>query len=477
MGNLVLVEEEVIHASPEAVFGLFGRSADAGWLFGSSCDAVARGSVVRFALPVGTQDGAPLEAAGRIVALEPPHRIQIRHEFPWRGTVTCTIRGDEAGSTVRVVVELPQEAMGWWMRRRGKDPPVEAGAGTCPVGLLTSQSGTAGVYAGASEDLARLAVDELNADGLRGDRLSLAVADDATYPAVGVRELRRLITSEGCRVVVTNVTSATFNAIEPVAAQAGVLLIHSPVNEGGRTSDVLFRLGERPAGVVREAVPRLMAETGHRRWFLVGDDYSWPRATNAWVSRAIERAGGVVVGDRYAPLGSRDFGPLLEAIDRSGADLIASAFVGGDEVAFERQCFEAGVRRRARTLSLCLDESTRDHIGDAAVAGLWSVWGYFQELDTRLNGPFLRRYHERAGDGAPPVSSLSQSVYETIHLVGDAMRRARSTEPVEIGRALRSASFAGPRGTVSVVGPGHHHQPLYLAEAVPGGFRILDAVG
>jgi hypothetical protein len=36
MDNLVLIEEERIRASPDAVFGLFGRCPEGGWLFGSA---------------------------------------------------------------------------------------------------------------------------------------------------------------------------------------------------------------------------------------------------------------------------------------------------------------------------------------------------------------------------------------------------------------------------------------------------------
>jgi len=479
MGSLVFVDEELISSSPDDLFGLFGRCPEAGWLFGSTCDTVARGSVVRFQMPSGwAPGGGILEATGRIVAVEPPHRIVIEHEMPWRGRVTCTILGVGDRSRVRIVAEISEEALRWLMRRRGVELPGSDDTFSYPIGLLTSQSGPASVYAAATEELARMAVDELNADGgVRGRSVRLAVADDATTPAVGAVELRQLVEAEGCRVVVTNVTSATFRALEPVAARSGVLLIHSPLNEGGTTGELLFRLGERPRGQVREAIPRLMAESGCRRWYLAGSDYCWPRATNRWVTRTIERTGGMVAGERYEAVGTRNFAPLLDAIAASGADLVASTFVGGDEVAFERQFFDAGLRDRCRTVAFCLDEATREHIGDRAAAGLWTVWGYLQQLDTPGNAAFLRRYRARTGECSPPVSSLSESVYEAVHLVGAAARRARTFEPAEVGRQLATATFDGPRGRVTVAGPSHQDQALYLAESVPGGFLIRDAVG
>jgi len=117
---------------------------------------------------------------------------------------------------------------------------------------------------------------------------------------------------------------------------------------------------------------------------------------------------------------------LLTSKSGPGADLVLSTLVGADEVAFERQCLAMGLRARCRTLSLVLDESTRERIGDAAAAGLWTAFGYFQQLPTAENRAFLARYRDAFGPCAPPVSTLSESTYSAVHLYGAAARRART---------------------------------------------------
>ena len=375
MGVLVVVDEQLIRATPEAIFEVFGHEAAAGWFFGADCDTLVPGAVVRFELPMGPGAGGLLQGTGRIVTLEPPHRIVVEHESPWRGQVTCSIARIGGHSRVRLSAEIPEEAVRWLLRRRGVSLAPETEPGEVPLGLLLSQSGPASIFVGASEQLARLAA--------RVERLGLAVAPrvaegdpvlgdvpavghlvpvgdmvrverhgvgpgrvvggDSTSPALGAAEARRLVEDEGCRVVITNVTSATFEAIRPVVEKAGALLIFSILNEGGSTGNHLFRLGERPAAQLTGAVPRLMAATAGRRWYLAGDDYCWPQAVHRCAHRVVEDAGGTVVGERFAPLGTRDFAPVLEAIERSGAELVLSSFVGADEVAFERQFYEAGL--------------------------------------------------------------------------------------------------------------------------------------
>lgn len=477
MGNVALADDQVIDATPEEVFDLFGCSREVGWLFGAICEEVRPGSAIRLLLPMGERFGGELlEGTGRIVAVERNRRIVLRQETPWPSTITCTIRplGDRR-SHVRVIAEIPEDALGWLLRRGGSDGNEPPDPHSWPVGLLVSQSGLGNVYAGATVDLARLAIDEINADGrVAGRYLCLEVGDDRTDARHGAAELQRLIERRKCRVVITNVMSSTFSAIAEIAEQAGVLLVHAPLNEGGHCGRGLFRFGERPSSQLRGSIRKLMRSTGARRWYLAGNDYCWPKATNRTARRIIERSGGSVVGTRYEALGGRKFEPLLQDIERSGADFVVSTFIGGDEAEFERQSYRYGLRGRCQTLALGLDENTRQHIGDAASAGLWSPFGYFEQLPTASNREFLERYRAHAGAWAPPVSSFSESVYEAVHLCASAARRARSWDPVALGQAMQGIEFDGPRGRVSVRDPSMVDQAMYLARAVTGAGLVVQ---
>jgi branched-chain amino acid transport system substrate-binding protein len=182
--------------------------------------------------------------------------------------------------------------------------------------------------------------------------------------------------------------------------------------------------------------------------------------------------GGTVVGETFAPLGTRDFAPLIEDVLNSGADVILSSLVGADLVHFERQCHAMGVRDRCRSLALALDEPTRERIGDDAAAGMWGVSGYFEELPSDLNEAFLQRYRSAYGPFAPPVSSITESVYEAIHLYAKAVRRAGVDDLGVVARELRGSRDDFPRGEVAVVGPETVRQRMFLAEATRGGFLV-----
>ncbi len=474
MGELLLIEQEFVNRPPASVFALLEHGECKGWWFDASGTGLTTGRIARFAFTLPPSMGSrAVEATGRVVRVEPGRLIVVAHETPWKGQLSFRLTPtDDGGTITRLIATLDDGALEWLRRQAGLEEP-SCDDSTHKLGLLISQSGSASVFAAATENLARLAVTEVNQDGgVHGRTLSLIVGDDATDPVVGVNEVRRLI-RRGCRAVVTQVTSATYEAIEPVADHAGILLIYTPVNEGGRTSTRLFRLGERPAGQLKVSVPALMKLTGGKLWYLAGNDYVWPMATNRVAKLVISSHGGRVVGERYERLGSRDFSPLLEDIARSGAELVVSTFVGADEARFERQFFEAGLRDRIRTVALSLEESTRQHIGDDAAKGLWTVFGYFEGLATQSNHALLKRYREQFGCIAPPVSSISESIYAAVHLYAAAASETSGDDPEEVGRRLCGRRFDGPRGRVTVARPGLLEQPMYLAEAVSGGFEVL----
>jgi branched-chain amino acid transport system substrate-binding protein len=140
------------------------------------------------------------------------------------------------------------------------------------VGLLTSKSGPASVFAAAPEYVAAMAVDEVNAEGgIDGRRVRLVVGDDATEPGVGVAEARRLARA-GCRAILAMTTSATFARVARDLGGSGVLFVHTVMNEGGLGGQLRVQLGERPEQQLRAAAEPLMREAGGRPWFLAGND-------------------------------------------------------------------------------------------------------------------------------------------------------------------------------------------------------------
>lgn len=473
MGEIILADREQLPCPPEQAFDVIAGGGLPGW-------RLPRGQALRLGVPVAipltlpaTLGGQRAEILGRVVSVDRPRRFVVHHDLPWTGSVTVSVRPDgPARSTVRVAVQLDEEALGW--ARRMVAAPAPAAGDVWRLGLISSGTGPASVFSVAARSTARLAVEQINADGgVLGRPLELMTGDDGTHPGLGAAELVRLAHA-GCRVVLANVTSAVFQALRPVARKYGVLIIHTPLNEGGAGAPELLRLGERPAAQAAAAIPALMRATSGSHFYLAGNDYCWSRGANRAVRRVVERSGGSVAAEAYAELGTTDFASLIASIRRSGADLVVSSLVGADEVAFEQQMHAAGLRQEVATLALVLDESTHEFIGPDASEGLWTAFSYFESLDSAANNAFKADYHRRFGPEAAPVSSMTEGLYEAVHLVTRAAADGGSWDPVVVGERLRvGVTYDGPRGRVSTSWRGLH-QPIYLATSRGGALRVTE---
>ncbi|MFT4263661.1 MAG: ABC transporter substrate-binding protein [Nocardioides sp.] len=472
MGEIVVADRVSLPRAPHEAFELIAAGGLPGWRLPSG-SALRPG--VPLSIPITLPDalgGQRIEILGRVVAVEDGRRIVIRHEVPWKGRVIAAVRGEgPSRSTVSVAATLDEEILAWAGRMTA--PPDEPTGLAHRLGLLYSGSGPANVFSVTTRSAAQLGVEHVNADGgVLGRPLELVTGDDGTHPGLGAAELVRLAHA-GCTVVLASVTSEVFQALRPVARRYGLLAIHTPLNEGGTEGPEVFRLGERPAAQAAAAIPALMSVSGGSRFYLAGNDYSWSRGAHRAVRRVIERCGGTIAGGSYAPLGTTDHSAMVEAIRASGADLVVSSLVGADEVSFEQQMYAAGMRARVQSLALVLDESTHEFIGPEASEGLWAAFSYFESLDTRANRDFVGAYRSRFGAGAAPVSSLTEGVYEAVHLVGRAAAAGGAWDPRVIGAGLRSGvTFDGPRGPVTTTATGLR-QPMSVAVSQAG--RLLPA--
>ncbi|QII00256.1 ABC transporter substrate-binding protein [Rhodococcoides fascians A21d2] len=466
MAELSVTAQIHVAHSPTAAYRQFLD----GKLLAFECTRMVVGAPVSVALPVGVDGGAaaPITLLGHIAAVRAGRSVTIVHHQPWRGRLTLRFHPDGLGTRLVLESSLDQDGVAWLAHKRGYGPPVELRPDRHRIGLLVSKSGSAAVFAQATETLAQLAVDDINASGgIDGVPMELLIGDDASDSLAGVTATRRLLRS-GCRIIFACVTSATFNAAATAVQGSDVLLVHSVLNEGGRPSPSVVRLGERPLAQTRAGVPALMATTGSRTWFFVGHRYSWSYGAHWAARRVVAENRGSVLGDTYIPLGTTDFSAAIDAIESSGAELILSSLVGHDEVLFEQQCFDAGLRARTRTLALVLDEATQQMIGDSAADGLWAAFSYFQGT-AEMHQDLETRYKELRVGPMPPISSLSETTYEAITLYGQILTETSS----DIGkrdlqrRLIRGA--AAPRLDAS--GISIEHRGIVLAESHRGTFR------
>ena len=343
------------------------------------------------------------------------------------------------------------------------------------IGILFSNSGPAGVFGPPTANISELIEEDINAaGGINGRPVETFLADDATDPAVGRQAMEQLIDSDNVDVVLGTHSSATRQAAKPLAEDADVLYIYAALYEGGECSSVMFNTGEVPSQQLAPVIPWMMEQTGGQTWFLLGNDYVWPRRSFELARQYIEAAGGEVVGEEYVPLGTQDFSSVAQIIAGSGADLIFPALVGGDAIAFETQAVDFGIGQEAiPRLANIYEENVLGAMGPAVTAGMRVTLGYFKEVDSALNNEFVSRYFERFGADAPPHMTFSSHIYDAALLYAAAANAAGTTDTAAVAAAMEGLSLTTPTGDIAITGSRHLSQPIYVAEIQADGSQLI----
>lgn len=343
------------------------------------------------------------------------------------------------------------------------------------IGILYSATGPAGVFGPPVENIAKFIEADLNAaGGILGRPVETILADDATDPEVGRASMERLLDEKKVDVVIGTHSSATREAAKPLAEAANKLYIYAALYEGGECSPVMFNTGEVPSQQLKTAIPWMMDNTGGKKWFLLGNDYVWPRRSFELARQYIEAAGGTVVGEEYVPLGTLDFSSVIQQIAGSGADLLFPALVGGDAIAFETQAYDFGIGQSAiPRLANIYEENVLGAMGPAVAAGMRVTLGYFKEAGGPENAAFVKRYFDTFGSDAPPPNTFSSHVYDAALLYAKAANEAGSLDTAKVVAAMKGLTIETPSGVISITDSRHLTQPIYIAEVQPDGSQVI----
>ena len=300
------------------------------------------------------------------------------------------------------------------------------------VGLLVNRSGPAGLWAPSSDAGAMLAAAEINlAGGVHGRTVEIVLADAGQDEREASAASRALMDIEDIDVVVgmhpSNVRAAIHKAL-----RGRVPYIYTPQYEGGEQSPYMVTTGGTDEEVLGPAISWLSETRAARRFYLVGNDYIWPRRAHQIAGGIVRSRGGLVVGRSITPFGMRDYSPVLDVIRLSRPDVVVIALVGLEAARFNRAFAEAGLAARILRLGLATDESVLYAIGADHTENLYASLNYFAHMHSAANDRFLETYHSSFGDLAPPVNLSCQSCYEGVYL---AANLARSLERSD-GRAL-----------------------------------------
>lgn len=327
---------------------------------------------------------------------------------------------------------------------------------TIKVGDLHSLSGTMSISEVTVKNAELLAIDQINAaGGVLGKKLAPVVEDGQSDWPTFAEKAQKLISVDKVAVVFGGWTSASRKAMLPVFERNKALLFYPVQYEGLESSPYIYYMG---ATTNQQIVPALdyLKSKGKTKIFLVGSDYVFPRTANKEIKAYATANGMTIVGEEYTPLGSTEYGTIINKIQGAKPDAVFNTLNGDSNVAFFKQLRSAGSTPDSLpVLSVSVAEQEVRGIGPDVVSGDLVSWNYYQTTDTAAGRAFVKAYQDRYG-ADKVVDDPMEAAFVGVHLWAMAVAKAGTTDVDAVKAALAGLTYQAPEGLVTVDGDNHH---------------------
>ena len=353
---------------------------------------------------------------------------------------------------------------------------VRAQANDFKIGFFIALSGPASLFGPTQRACADLAAEKINkAGGVMGRPVKLIFTDAGGAPAETAKSAVRLMLEDKVDLFIGSHDSATREA-NIATIKAKTPYIYSPVYEGGECSPNVYCLGETPPQQAQPATEFLAKEKGAKTFYLIGDDYVWPRKVNEQVKKFVAEYGGKVVGEEYVPFGAPNkFEEAVTRIKAAKPDAVIATLVGADNVNFNRTFAGFGLDKTIARLSLLLEENTLMGVGAENSANLYSCMGYFANNPSDAAKAFKAEYMAKYGEKAPQLATIGADCYSALNLAKALFDKAGAADAKKLAAASEGLVFATASGRVTMRGR-QVDKDMYLAQCKGTEFEVIKTL-
>ena len=323
------------------------------------------------------------------------------------------------------------------------------------IGHVGPTSGAIAHLGKDNEYGARLAVEELNAKGVsingKKVKFELVAEDDASDPKQGTAAAQKLVDAKVSGVI-GHLNSGTTIPASKIYSDAGIPQI-SPsatnpkyTRQGFKTAFRVVADDVHLGGTLgRYAVNDLKGKS----IAVIDDRTAYGQGVAEEFEKAVKAAGGNVVGHEFTTDKATDFMPILTKLKGKKPDII---FFGGMDAVggpMLKQMKSLGIQAKFMGGDgICTTELAK-LAGDALVDGqvvcaeAGGVDGALKKGMDDFGVKFKKRFND-------DVKLYSPYVYDAVHVMVDAMQRAKSSDPAKyLPELAKTTGYKGVTGVIS----------------------------
>jgi branched-chain amino acid transport system substrate-binding protein len=285
---------------------------------------------------------------------------------------------------------------------------------------------------------------------LAGRKVEVKVEDTEGKADVALTKVRKLAELDKVHAIVGIIGSHEAYAVRDYLHNSGVPTVITTAAANGvtlaRKSPFIFRTApdnEQEAGPMGYYAA---TKLGYKRAVVIASDFAAGREQSEGFKKAFTKAGGQVIQEVFAPLGTNDFAPFITRIRFEQVDVIWTWFAGAEPARVVNQLKEYGVKKPIVSQGAFTANYVLPSMGEAGL-GILSAKHYSDVLETpenrRFLSAFIQKFKVKPDAWAEQGYVAAKAVGEAIKAIGGKVEdRQRLLE------ALRKTRFEGPAGVV-----------------------------
>lgn len=322
------------------------------------------------------------------------------------------------------------------------------------------------------------AVEEINAaGGLIGRKVEVVTLDNRCNPTEGANTARKLIQDKVTAIIGGHCSSATL-AMMPIVQEGKVPMVtgvsSSPkIGElsgaGGNT--FMFRFSPDDLRMAQGLTEYLGQKKLFKTVAVIGEDSDFGRGGAATFAPLAQKAGMNIVSTDFAPQMTPDFTPLLTRVAQRRPDAIALFMLGGDSLNLVRTALQMGMKI-PYTGRAELGGKNLEVIEAGGMEGSVSAWTYSPDIDSPANKKFAAVMLQKH---KIPATLQSWAGYDSVQLIAQAIRDAKSDDAVKVRDALAKVKITALHGRPLVFDSNNQAGRLVVLQQVKDRkVRVLD---
>ena len=323
------------------------------------------------------------------------------------------------------------------------------------VGIIDTYSGPAAVFGNDALNGFKMALDEINKQGVLGGKIDIVTRDDKFKVDIGLNMAKEVVLKENVDILVGVVNSGVAMAVSDAVAKKEKIPF---ITWMGKSENITGKNGHRyvfstteNTAMAGKTAANVLSKKPYKKYWVAGDDYEYGHALDESLWRYLKQAKPdvEVIGKTWWKLGEPDLIPYFTSIQAANPDAIHFCTGGASMANVLKTIKTTGISQKIPVyIHTAIDYAVLKPLGAEAPEGVMGTMDYlFYYPELSMNQKFVKEFQTRY---KTPPGFPAFHAYTTAHLIAEAYRQAGKIDTEKFIDAIEGLKVDSPVGKVEM---------------------------